>query len=213
MNRNNLVEEQDKKGFYVWIDPAHFLARYHITTLGLFSSQESKSDNLMFVPNSDFNQFISPFQYNLLNNYLAEYNLELARRSYFSQYPSRLDAIFLFETKEEAINYGRKHREHVFSRILKKVVSDGLYKFSKHDLSWIDFLNLGLSNDSDTLDNVSRSYWSGERVCDCKLLARGVSWTQKPILEILYIGTIKFENRNLDKHDVEVDIFKNNSEL
>src|SRR2546427_6600026 len=102
MNVNNLVEKQDKKEFYVWIDSGQFLSRYHVTTLGLFSSQESKSDNLMFVPNPDFNYFISPFQYNLLNNYLTEYNLELGRRSNFSQYPSRLDSIFLFETKEEA---------------------------------------------------------------------------------------------------------------
>ncbi len=77
----NLIESQEAKDFFVWIDPKYFLIVNNLINLKtLFSMPGDTADNLMFVPNPAFQGFISPFQANLLWNYKAEYNLELHRR-------------------------------------------------------------------------------------------------------------------------------------
>jgi hypothetical protein len=68
-----------------------------------FFSVPRGNDNLMFIPNPNFKGgFISPFQVNLLGNYMAECNLEIHRNMYFNSHPSRLNAVFLFENKDDA---------------------------------------------------------------------------------------------------------------
>lgn len=93
----------------------------------------------MFLPNPSSRTFVSPFQNNLLRAYMAEFNLEMSRERSFSEYPSRLHAIFLLDSEEEAEKYAKHHPEHVSKRVLKQARTAGSYTFSRHDASWVDF--------------------------------------------------------------------------
>jgi hypothetical protein len=134
-----------------------------------------------------------------MREYMAEYNLELGRERYFADYPSRLNAIYLFASEAEAHKYKKRHMEHVVDRILSKVHSVTPCVYSVHDSSWVDFLRLTHSVDSESFDNVSKAYWSGVRVEDSKLLSMREPWSQEAILEILFLGRIEFYDRNLDR--------------
>ena len=75
----------------------------------------------MFTPNPDFEGDITPFQHGIMREYMAEYNLEKGREFHnFKSYPSRLNAIYLFDSEEEANKYKVRHTNHVDGRILKK---------------------------------------------------------------------------------------------
>ncbi len=145
----------------------------------------------MFIPNENFSGFISPFQANLLWSYKAEYNLEMSRRKYFIDYPSRLRAIFLFDTEEEARKYHNENARHVEGRKLILVKSVGKYCFSKHDCNWIDFLRLKVGSDNNTIHSICESYWKGNTVESNVLLHRGHTWKKSPIFEIIYLGVVK----------------------
>jgi len=147
---NNLFHGDAKRDFWVWIDPQNAISHWNISGTGSISSiiyLGERKDNLMFLPNPDFAGEVSMFQIGLLRHYQAEYNFEIGRRRFFHQYPSRLDAIFLLETEEEAILYQESHFNHVGSRILKKVYTMGSYISSIHDSAWVDFCRLPHSID------------------------------------------------------------------
>jgi len=108
----------------------------------------------MFLPNPEFKTFISPFQNNLLRNYIAEYNLELSRQRSFGAYPGRLQAIFLLDSAEEAQKYAARHPDHAGTRLLKRCTTVGAYHYSVHDSAWVNFLRIGHSMDQGTLEFV-----------------------------------------------------------
>lgn len=85
----------------------------------------------MFIPNPDLQGDITPYQLNIMREYRAEYNLELGSENGFISYPSRLNAIYLFESSSEAHRYKDSHLEQVGNRILKKVKSVTSHKL--HD--------------------------------------------------------------------------------
>ena len=126
---DNLISDSRQKDFYVFVDPQHFLVRHHITLgLGFVSVPENESnETLMFIPNPKFKGFISPFQNRLLLRYRVDYNLEIARREYFKEYPSRLHAISLLDSEEQAENYKSNNPQHVRDRQLKKIRTNGQY--------------------------------------------------------------------------------------
>lgn len=191
---NNLVVSSDTREFFVWVDMNKVVCKHNYEVAGGFCSipYEDDADLLMFLPNPKFQGFVSIFQANLLWGYFAEYNLELSRRLYFPNYPSRLAAVFLFETEEESNRYQKRHPDHVGGRELKRVRTDGNYTFSRHDLNWVDFLRHEDSEDPETLDNVGKAYWSGASVQDCKLMSMGKPWSQERITEILLLGRVNF---------------------
>jgi hypothetical protein len=198
---SNLFHRKDSVDFGVWINPEHWLVRHQITFTGGFTSggllQTGKS-NLMFIPNPEFEGDLTPFQFGIMREYMAEYNLELGRERYFPHYPSRLNAIYLFESEDEAQKYKNLHLSHVGDIILKKVRSVTSCIYSVHDCSWVDFLRLTHSVDPESVDNVSKAYWSGKRVQDNKLSSLGESWSQDAIFEVLFLGRIEFYDRSLD---------------
>ena len=126
-----------------------------------------RKSNLMFIPNPDFKGDISAFHQGLLWNYLPEYDLELAREQNYYEYPSRLNALYLFDSESQAISYSKIHPKHVCNRILKKCKSKGNCIYSIHDLSWIDFLRLTPMIDDISMNNIAKSYWTGIKVKDC----------------------------------------------
>jgi hypothetical protein len=199
-NMQNLFVSENSLQLYVWVDPNDFVANWNLNVVGSFTStpDASDGDNLMFIPNPKFNNFVSPFQANLLWSYAAEYNLELHRRKYYPKYPSRLKATFLFETKEEASKYRERNREHVAGRELRTVSSIGRYCFSRHDCSWVDFLRLRGSLDDTSISAVCDCYWRGETVEQNKLLHRDQSWSECPIFEVLFMGRVDLVRSETD---------------
>jgi hypothetical protein len=192
----DLIKSSEVKIFCVWINPNDFMANHNSEAIRSFLSvpQGNANDNLMFVPNPHFKGgFVSPFQANLLGNYMAEYNLELHRNWYFNSHPSRLNAIFLFERKDDANKYRKRNFDHVGNRVLKAAKSVGSYVYSRHDSSWIDFLRLPGWKDKETIFNACNAYWEGKQVIDYGLEHFGKRWTEDPIREILFNGTISFD--------------------
>lgn len=190
-----LIKSSEIKTFYVWINPNDFMPKHNSKIGSFFSmSQGNNNDHLMFIPNPDFKGgFVSPFQANLLGSYISEYYLEQHRMRHFNSYPSRLNAIFLFESKEDAKAYRKRNLDHVGKRVLKTTESVGNYIYSKHDSSWIDFLRFPGWKDKDTIFDTCQAYWEGKRVIDCDLEHFGKKWSEDPIWEILLNGKILFK--------------------
>lgn len=190
----NLFTADRTKTFYVWINTKDIYANHNANLVGSFVSVSNKEDNLMFVPNKNFSGYISPFQGNLLRSYWAEYNLETCRKQNYTNYPSRLVATFLFESEEEAMKYKETHEFHVGARELKVGKTVGSYLYSRHDLSWIDFLRSPLLIDKDTVNSMVHSYWQGKSVENFKLelMEKPLSATAESIYETLFIGRIDF---------------------
>jgi hypothetical protein len=195
----NLVKGDEERTFFVWVNPDDFLVQHQVGQIGSFTNTptEEGQPTLMFLPNPEFKTFISPFQNNLVRLYAAEYNLEIARAGSFRNYPSRLHAIFLLDSEENASGYGKRHPEHVGGRILKRAKTSGSYVYSVHDSSWIDFLRLSHSIDQSSLDLTCRAYWSGQKVEQHHLESMGKSWNQEYLPEMLFLGRIDFDDRTL----------------
>lgn len=199
----NLLSSTEPIDFWVWVNPKNWLVRHQISVVGGFCSggvaPGEKKSNLMFIPNPDFDGDITPFQHGVMREYMAEYNLELGRVFYnFQNYPSRLNAIYLFDNEEEAHKYKDRHMAHVDGRILKRCKSVTPCIYSKHDSTWVDFLRLTHSVDPETISFANKAYWSGVNVSECQLMSMGAPWSQDPIIEILFVGRIEFYDRNLE---------------
>lgn len=190
----NLVSSEELRTFYVWVHTKDIYTNFNANMVGSFVSIESQEDNLMFLPNKGFSGYISPFQGNLLRSYYAEYSLEMIRKQDFSKYPSRLVATFLFENKSEALKYKQAHEHHIGNRELKEGHTVGAYSYSRHDLTWIDFLKSPLLTDKKLMETIARHYWQGKSVENFKLelMEKALGVTGDPIFEILYIGRIDF---------------------
>jgi len=184
----------------VWIDDQNPIVRHNVGLIGCISSlpTESNVDHFEFIPNPNFSAgFQSMFQSNLVHAYRVEYNLEIYRRAYFSNYPSRLEAIFLFETSEEAEKYKIHHPWHVGERKLMKGRSHGDYLFSRHDVGWIDFM-LGIGSvDEGTVDAVTTEYWKGNSVKGKKFQQMGKPAMYVSNFEVLYRGRIDLDKSQL----------------
>lgn len=203
---SELIITEELVDFWVWIDPKNWLTKHNISQTGrIFSGGlvgQGKS-NLMFIPNPGFEGDISTYNLGITNYYNVEYALENFRNEYCPAHPSRLTALFLLPSEEEAKVYEETHREHVKNRILKKCHSWGKVTFSIHDSSWIDFLRLDGMVDDESYNNILGLYWRGKKVQDCGLLHFGERWTQKPAPEVLLMGQVEFYNRNLDYSDID----------
>ena len=192
------------RDFWVWVDPANWHVRHQITIVGCFvsaGSVERGESNLPFIPNPKFTGDISPFTIGVTHQYRAEYNFEINREHYFPFYPSRLNAIYLLPSEEEAKAYQSRHMDHVGGRVLKKVHTVGTYAYSTHDSSWVDFLRQSHSCDDETIHHVTQAYWRGVNVEDCQLQSMGNPWTQSAIVEVLYLGRIDFYDRTLPPNE------------
>jgi len=198
---DNLFKTYEPIDFYIWVDTENWLVKYHLQHINQFFSGGlvgEKNTNLMFIPNPEFKgRDVSVFHQGLLWNYLPEYNLELSRLKDFTEYPSRLNALYLFPTEENAQKYAQLHPEHISGRVMMKCKSKGSCLYSIHDLGWIDFLRNSLMIDDKSMDNIAKSYWSGVKVIDCKLESLGKPWTQEPITEVLLIGVVEFYNHSI----------------
>ena len=130
-----------------------------------------------------------------MRNYTADYNLELARRAHFPNYPCRLQAFFVLESKEDAMTYKNKNSKHVEGRTLARGTTNGAYCFSRHDSAWVNFLRLPHMLSQEDIHNCTNAYWSGHAAQDCQLMSCGKPWTQNRTTEILFLGRLDFERQ------------------
>lgn len=132
-------------------------------------------------------------------NYRVEYNLDRLRFHTFRDFPSRLHALFLFGSREEALRYRDIHPEHIKGRILKRVISAGHYKFSVHDGAWIDFLCLPHGMNEVEINNCNDAYWRGELAehSNNSFTSMAESWRPASFHEVLYYGAVQFPDRDL----------------
>lgn len=103
----------------------------------------------------------------------------------------------IIASEQEARAYAHSHPEHVAQREFRRVRTNGSYRYSAHDSSWVDFLRQSHMIDSESLDAVGRSYWQGVSVRDCQLQSMGQPWTQERVSEVLFEGRIDFYDRSL----------------
>jgi len=194
---SNIFENTERRQFCVWVDETDLMTHHNMNIVGSFCSTPSNtaSETLMFIPNPNFQGFISPFQNNLMRNYAADYNLELARRARFPNYPCRLKAIFLLDSEEDALTYKNKNPQHVEGRILARGTTNGPYCFSRHDSAWVNFLRLPHMMSPEDIHSCTDAYWSGRTAQDSQLMSCGKPWTQDRATEILFIGRLDFESQ------------------
>lgn len=200
---NNIFLGNEEKDFWVWVDFSQRMIEHQIKFTGCFisSGQERNGSNLMFLPNPDFTGTISPYNIGILSYYTPEYNLEIHREHDYPQYPSRLNAIYLLNSFEEAQKYKETHPEHVGNRHLRKVRTNGEYIYSIHDATWIDFLREPHSVNNDTINYVAYSYWMGEKVEQHTLNSFGRPWIRDSVMEVLFLGRIDFYDRSIPSEE------------
>jgi hypothetical protein len=200
-----LQQSRDEE-FFVWVDPTEPSIKHHVGLVGSFiggpviSSPVDGPGGLPFIANPAGEvvaQSLSPFHSNVLRNYRVEWNLEIVRFQDFKELPCRLQALFLFGSRDDAELYKSIHPEHVGKRILKRGQSVGLCSYSAHDLAWIDFMRLPHAPDNDTIMSVGRAYWSGIKADTSDLTSMGKPWHAQSCPEILFYGTLRFPNKAL----------------
>lgn len=153
---------------------------------------EADGSFLLFAPNDAYQGALGPFQMGLLKPYWIEYNLELARQDRFADKPSRLSAIFVFETEQEARKAGARYGwSPTELRKVRPVGENLLCNFTKHDMEWISTARgsqgylLGPE-----WDILADGYWSGQACLGMVSCGRKIDST--PIWEILYDGRLEF---------------------
>lgn len=188
---DNLIVGNDEKEFFVWVDEHEPITKHNMETAGCLFSIPEGNDEFPFIPNPKATGFRSQFIGNILWPYQIEYNVELTRRWKFKEYPSRFGALFLFETLDDAQEYARNHPWHVGYRSLKKIKTKDHYKYSKHDLGWIDFLIEPSGQNADLLRDATIEYWRGTSVMGHNFTRMGKPCIVNSNYEILYDGIVQ----------------------
>lgn len=205
----------EPREFFVWVDPSNEGVLHNMGLVGTFVGGPvtglggGSPEYLQFVHNPIAKpSVISPFHSNVIRNYTVEYNLELARHanSEFTNYPSRLWALYLLDSKDDAYAYQAAHPAHTRNRVLKRCTTVGPYTYSRHDAAWIDFLRLPHFIDSDTFSHCANEYWSGGRADAVTLTSLGKPWTAQSVTEVLFYGCVDFPNKDPRKPDVALTL-------
>lgn len=198
----NLFRIRDEEKFYLWINPKNYIIFHNVHFTGLITSnpmlseQSTKEDNLLFIPNPNYKNFITPYQNNIIKRIRAEYWLEFYRPP---EYPSRLQALYIFNSECDAKQYKEFHPDHVKGRILISGSAINNYLYSIHDSGWFDYLCKDASIDNETIRYCATEYWKGTEVEHAQLTIYGHYWSQKPTLEVLYYGSLKITDKDKKK--------------
>jgi len=188
---NNLFTGTEEKEFFVWVDDNEPVTKHNMEKAGCLFSIPEGDEVFPFVPNPKVTGFRSQFIGNVVWSYQTEYNVELTRKWKFKKYPSRFVALFLFETLDGAQKYAKNHPWHVGYRSLKKVKTQDRYKYSKHDLGWIDFLIEPSGQNPDLLRDATIEYWEGTSVTGYSFARMGKQCVVNSNYEILYDGIVR----------------------
>jgi hypothetical protein len=212
--RLTVYKGAEPREFFVWVNPNDDLVQHNMGLVGTFIAGTVEGlggspEYLQFVHNPKAKPSVfQPFHSNVIRNYTVEYKLEMARHSEFTQYPSRLWALYLLDSKDDAYAYRAAHPDHTRNRVLKRCVTVGRYSYSKHDAAWIDFLRLHPSLANGTWSECMRGYWSGARASDHGTFTAswGKPWKPQSVTEILFYGRVDFPNKNPNISDCSLTI-------
>lgn len=197
---SNIHSSSEQRDFFVFVDPENWLVQHHVKIIGCFTSTpqlQPGGSSLALLPNPNFHGAISPFQNGMIMNYISDYNLEIHRADRYKLYPSRLSALFLLNSLDDAELYRSAHPDHVSGRILKRCTTNSQYIYSTHDAAWVDFMRLGHSMNDQTILNVTSAYWEGERATANIATTMGKPWIPNSVQEVLFLGRVDFSNRDL----------------
>lgn len=185
---SNLCVQDAPRPFWVWADMQEPLVREGLQQSGEFLSAADVDERvaaLPFVENPGFLGRLSPFGLNVVRDYAAEYRLELTRLRSFLPYPSRLGAIFVFSSEEDAWRYADTYPERTRGRHLLRVMSVGEVRWSWHDSGWIELLRAD-PGPPQRLDDMTHAYWRGEPVFGHPLAGAAAA----SIREVMLLGRI-----------------------
>lgn len=193
---NNFYKGSDTRDFYFWVDPKNFISFHNIAVIGQISNPplsqaNNQNENLLFIPNPNYkHSFVTPYHNNITKRIRAEYSLEIGRPL---NYPSRMQALYLLDSKQDAEVYKQIHMSHVNDRVLIVGKTVGEYIYSIHDSGWFDYLCLDANFDSNTVKNCVDVYWEGFNIVDFsgKISLYGHAWSQPPTRECLFLGNIQ----------------------
>lgn len=181
MAMDNLIEDTATLEFFCWLEPGADLPGWDILRGGPFGATLAAPEGGTPSPGD---QLLS------VQNYFAEYHLEYFRQRRFNHFPSRLHALLQFATRTDAMTFRAKHPERVFGRQLACYHSQGSYRCSFHDASWLDYLRLPHNLSLTALDEVADHYWSGRTVEEIGLSFMDQPWREPPVIEVLYQGQL-----------------------
>lgn len=135
------------------------------------------------------------FSFNVVNNYLLEYNLELYRYAYANKYPSRLSAVYAFGDFETCVKVSNLYNWDINTVKKFKLVSNTLVKdlvrVSKNNMQIISFMR-GLDCTSFSREDqheIYTHYWNGEG--DLKLMKDNKEYNTGEIYEYLVEGILE----------------------
>lgn len=198
--------------FYIFVNFNNPITFNNIQTVGSISSSgvqaaamgadmlakyiNDEIDYLPFLPNPNVSPAISMYQMNVLNNYRAEYNAELTRRSSFKTYPSRLSALYAFADYETCVEVSRKYGWSIETvRKFRLIEIPPLTRVVKVNMEVVSLIRLAYSVSGFGSDEeVWQHYWAGNGNIEFELPGRdfqpqrhesGVIW------EYLIEGTLE----------------------
>jgi hypothetical protein len=195
--RTNLFKGFGTREFWLWADLEEPMVRQGLAGSGRFVSAcevGSQQVVLPFIENPGFLGPLSPFGLNVVREYRAEYRLELARLRHFLDYPSRLSAIFLLNTQDDAWRYAEHHRQQTGSRRLLRAWCEGPCHCSEHDSRWIDVLRTADLPDA-ARNEMAHGYWQGDPVPPQALEAARLPRGADGLSEVLFVGEIRVSLR------------------
>jgi hypothetical protein len=190
--RSNLFEGSRSREFWLWADLDEPLVRQGLANSGRFVSAcgvGTQQVVLPFIENPGFLGPLSPFGLNVVREYAAEYRLELARLRHFLEYPSRLSAIFLLNSEDDARRYAEHHPQQTRTRELLRAWCEGPCRYSEHDSRWIDVLRT--TDQAHAPNEMAHGYWRGEPVPPPVLEAARLPTGPQPLSEVLFLGEMR----------------------
>lgn len=153
-----------------------------------FMSNEAKydlhqmliDDSVRFISSDELYAFVSNYVKDInetglyydwgKEQFLWEFIWEMIRYHEFPKMPSRMSSLFLFDSKENAIDFKAKFRDDNYQLVIVNLLGGTTQSF---DMNW--FSNVPSNIPLSEVKEYARKYWSQ-------------SHTEDPVIEILYQG-------------------------
>ena len=171
------------KAFWVSIDPENPMAQWNAVQMGTISSaafsacgvdqavipkyMQGTLEYLRFVenPNADV-PVISQHFLTVTNDYLVEYNAEVARRQLNPLLPSRLSAVYAFGRKKDAVAAARRAGRPIGNVHAFELIEAPLTRVHRANMEVVSVMRTAARVSPfapPELDAIWRHYWSGAR--------------------------------------------------
>jgi hypothetical protein len=161
------------------------------------------ADFLPFMPNPNLSTgFMSPFTAGSLSNYRVEYDAELCRRAAFRHAPSRLTALYAFDSLDSCHEASRRYKWDI-STVVPFEVMDVLrsVRVNMEIVSLARHAYATSMLDAHTTDDLWRSYWAGAESYSMDLPSVDAKGRRQvavdALWELLIDGRLRRADRNI----------------